>query len=181
MVKEEIEARIPLLKAACEFGCITGQIEEADFIIARHAVICGFLIDEGAPFGDPDEAVGIFEGEIAAVVFVLLDVGVGVIDSKICGESCKRTEVKVGAPSGIGIGGDGDVKENGNGVAVKTVVDELAIEGRGEKVVARIEPSHFQDEIVVEKGLNKMELIESDCLRAKHLLDGELVADLISR
>ena len=89
--------------------------------------------------------------------------------------------MEVGSPGGVGVGGNGDVEENGNRVTVKTVVDELAIEGRGEKVVAGIESAYFQGEIVVEQCLDEMEFVQFDRLRSKHLLGGKLVADFVSR
>jgi len=139
------------------------------------------LVVQHAPFGDPNNPIRALKGEIDPVVFVLIDVAIRIVDGKLRRKSFERLEEKIGAPGGVGIGSDRDIEENGDRVAVKTIVYELPIERRGEKVVAGIEPAGLEGEIAAAKRLDEVELVQFHRLGAEDLLDGELVADLAHR
>ena len=179
LIEEKVIAIIAVDVPIFEFLHGSRLVDQSDFIVSWHPFIACVLIDEGDAFADPNDSIGALEGEVRAVIFVEKDVGVGVIDSEAGEDLGNRFHRKIGAPCGVRIGGErGEIIEEGDGVAVKTVVDELGVKGRGEKIVSCVEPARFNEDVPIPKGLLQIKFIEFDFLRAEYLLDGELVVDL---
>src|SRR5882672_10256316 len=155
-------------------------VPEANLVVADQTRIAWKTVDLVAHLANREERP--VHRPVRAVMLIGTDGDVAVVRAAHHIHPFGRSHFHETAPRRVGIGGHArSVEEDADRIAVETVLDEYVVVGRDQEIISGRDAADSELDAVIEQLLLIRDVHESIRLASEDLLNGEDVADVLSR